>query len=142
MLKMVTLGLEHVVVFIFNLPPSTPGLCHLGHVLRTETVIGDKGIVIELCARFGVDHGDLKPINRERVLTGLKQHIIDEAIECHFRHRTMPTALFTLHHDTLGLPKSQTFIKLGMRVRLTHQDKVETMVESQCTKRSGLKTTL
>jgi hypothetical protein len=46
MLKMVALGLEHVVVFVFNLPPSTTGLCHLCHVLRAETVIGDKGIVI------------------------------------------------------------------------------------------------
>ena len=46
MLKMVALGLEHVVIFVFNLPPSTTGVGHLGHVLCTETVIGDKGIVI------------------------------------------------------------------------------------------------
>src|SRR5215813_829000 len=103
MLEMVPLGLEHVVVFVFNLPPSTTGLCHLGHVLHTKTVIGDKGIVIELCARFGVDHGDLNPIDRERLLTVLKQHIIDEAIERHFCHRTIPAALFTVHHDILGL---------------------------------------
>src|SRR6266699_5769760 len=84
---------------------------------------------------LGLEHGDLNPIDRERLLTVLKQHIIDEAIERHFCHRTIPAALFTLHHDLLGLPKGQPFIKLGMRVRLTHQDKVETMVESQGTKR-------
>src|SRR5262245_15042456 len=44
---------------IFNLPPSTTSLRHLGHVRHTETVIGDKGVVIELCARFGIDDGHL-----------------------------------------------------------------------------------
>ena len=63
MFEMVALGLEHVVVFVFNLPPSTTGLGHLGHVLCTETVIGDKSIVIELCARFGIAYGYLAPID-------------------------------------------------------------------------------
>src|SRR4029434_8083113 len=52
-----------------------------------------------------------------------------------FRQASLPTTLFTLGDCTLGLPKGQAFIKLGMRVRLTHQDKVETLVESQRTKR-------
>ncbi len=135
MFEMVALGLKHVVVFVFNFPPSTTGLCHLCHILRTETVIGDKGVVIELLARFGIDHGHLDPIDRECVLTVLQQDIIDEAIACHFRQATLPATLFILGDGTLRLPKGQAVIKLGMRVRLTHQDKVETLVESQRTKR-------
>src|SRR5256885_4662075 len=134
MFEMVALGLEHVVVFVFNLPPSTPGLGHLGHVRHTETVIGDKGVVIELFARFGIDHGHLDPIDRERWLPVLQQDILDEVIADHFRQATLPVTLFILGDCTLGLPKGQAFIKLGMRGRLTHQDKVEPLMESQRTK--------
>ena len=135
MFEMVALGLEDVVVFVFNLPPSTAGLGHFGHVCHTETVIGDKGVVVELCGRFGIDYGHLDPIDRERVLTVLQQDLIDEAIDGHFRQTPFPTPLFTLGDGTLGLPKGQAFIQLGMRIRLTHQDKVETLVERQRTKR-------
>src|SRR5437879_8520168 len=135
MFEMVALGLEHVVVFVFNLPPSTTGLCHLGYVRRTETVIGDKGVVIELCTRFGIDHGHLDPIDRERVLPVLQQDIIDEAIDCHFRQATLPTTMFTLGDCALSLPKGQAFIKLSMGVRLTLQEKVRTLVESKSTTR-------
>src|SRR5687768_13698485 len=128
MLEMVALGFEHVVVFVFTLPPSTTGLCYLCHIVCTETVIGDKRIVIELLARFGVDHGDLDPIDRERLLTILQQDIIDEAIEGHFCQATLPLTLFTLAHRILSLPKGQAVIKLGMRIRLTHQDEVETLL--------------
>src|SRR5215475_2831098 len=135
MLEMVAFGLEDVVVFVFNLPPSTTSLSHLGHVRHTETMIGDKGVVIELCARFGIDYGHLDLIDRERMLPALQQDLIDEAIEGHFCHTPRPTTLFTLRDCTLGLPKGQAFIQLGMRIRLTHPDKVEPLVESQCTKR-------
>jgi hypothetical protein len=93
MFEMVAFGLEHVVIFIFNLPPSTTGVCHLCHVLRAEPVIGDKGVVIELFARFGIGHGHLDPIARERGLTILQQDIIDEAIACYFRKASRPTSL-------------------------------------------------
>jgi hypothetical protein len=63
MLKMVALGLEYVVIVVFNLPPSTTGLGHLDRMLCTETVIGDKGIVIELFTRFGIAHGHLAPMD-------------------------------------------------------------------------------
>ena len=43
---------------------------------------------------------------------------------------TLPVTLCTLGDCPLGLPKGPAFIKLGMRVRLTHQDKVETLGES------------
>ena len=43
--------------------------------------------------------------------------------------------LCTWGDGPLGLPQGQALIQLGMRIRLTHQDKVETLVESQRTKR-------
>jgi hypothetical protein len=98
-------------------------------------VIGDKGIVIQLFARFGIDHGHLDPIDQSRVLPGLQQDIIDEALEGHFRHAPLPATLFMVGDGTLDLPKGQAFIQLRMRVRLPHQDKVETLLESQRTKR-------
>ena len=135
MLEMGALGLEHVVVFVCNLPPSPTGLCHLCHVLRTEPVMSDKGMVIELFARFGIDHNHLDPMDRERLLPLLQQDILDEARDGHCRQAPLPATLCTVGDGTLGLPKGQACIKLGRRVRLTHQDKVETLRESQRTQR-------
>jgi hypothetical protein len=135
LLEMVALGLEHVVVFVFNLPPSTTGLCPLCHVLRTEPVIRDKGMVREWCARFGMDHDPLDPIDRERVLPRLQPDIIDEALEGPFRQAPLPATLCTLGDCTLGLPKGPACIQLGMRVRLTHQAKVDPLLESPRPKR-------
>src|SRR5919108_1129545 len=96
MLEMVAFGLEDIVVFVFNLPPSTTGVGHLCHVLCAEPVIGDKGVVVELCTRCGIDYGHLDPIDRERMLTALQQDLIDEAINGYFRHPPLPATLFTL----------------------------------------------
>ena len=56
----------------------------------------------------------LDPIDRERMLPALQQDLIDEAIEGHFGHTPRPTTLFILSDCTLGLPKGQAFIQLGM----------------------------
>ena len=135
MLQMVARGLEHVVMFVCNLPPSPTGLGHLGHVLCTETVLGEKGIGRELCARFGMEHGQRDPMDCSRLCPVLQQHIIDEARESHCRQATVPATLRTLGKGSLRLPKGQAFRELGMRVRLTHQDTVETLLESQRAKR-------
>src|SRR5262249_52010010 len=111
MLEMVAFGLEDVVVFVFNLPPSTTSVGHLGHVRHTEMMIGDKGVVRELCARCGIDDGHLDPIDRERMLPALQQDLIDEAIEGHFCPTPRPTTLFVWSDGTLGLPKGQTVIQ-------------------------------
>src|SRR2546425_9599772 len=53
-LQMVALGLEHVVVFVFDFPAPTPRLSHLGDIFSAHTVIGDQAIVIELFARVAM----------------------------------------------------------------------------------------
>ena len=68
MLQVIALGLEHIVVLVLTLPPPATGLCHLCHVVRTDTVVGDKRVVIELFTRFGVSDGDFNPVDRERLL--------------------------------------------------------------------------
>src|SRR5215510_13492880 len=67
MLKLGALGLEHGVLVVCTLPPSTTGVGSLGHGLCTETVMGEKGIVLELCARFGIAHGQLDPMDGSRM---------------------------------------------------------------------------
>lgn len=80
MLEMIAFGLEHVVVFVFHLPPSTPGLGHLRHIFRAETVVGNKRSVGELCARFGIRSSALDPSDGERLLPVLAPNVIDEAL--------------------------------------------------------------
>src|SRR5215510_9136315 len=79
MLKLGALGLEHGVLVVCTLPPSTTGVGSLGHGLCTETVMGEKGIVLELCARFGIAHGQLDPMDGSRMFPVLQQDLIDEA---------------------------------------------------------------
>src|SRR3989454_7125148 len=68
-LQMVTLGLEHVVVFVFDLPPPTTRLRNVYNVVIPQAMIGDTAIVIELFARFGIDDRDLEPIDRQGIVT-------------------------------------------------------------------------
>ena len=60
-LQMVPLGLEHVVVFVFDLPAATTRLRNRHNVVIVQAMIGDTAIVIELFARFGIDDRDLEP---------------------------------------------------------------------------------
>ncbi len=59
-LDMIAFGLEHVVVFVFHFPSTTARLPKLGNVVIADLVVGDKAVMIELFARFGVYLGDLK----------------------------------------------------------------------------------
>ena len=66
---MVALGLEHVVIFVFDLPAPTARLRNVHDVVRRQAMIGDTAIVIELFARFGIDDRDLEPIDRQGIVT-------------------------------------------------------------------------
>jgi len=134
MLQMVALRLEHVVVFVFDFPASAPRLRHLRDVLRRNLVIGDKAIVVELFTRVGVHHRDLAPIDGEGLGPLVEEHVIDKAIQPHFREAAIPVAAFTDGDTIMGLPKGKTLVQLGMGIRFTHKDEVEALVQRQGTK--------
>ena len=58
MLQMIAFGLEHVVIFVFDLPSPATRLRNGHHGVRRQAMIGDIAVVIELLARFGVDDGE------------------------------------------------------------------------------------
>ena len=134
MLDMVTLGLEHVVVFVFDLPPATTCSGNLGNVFLAYVMIGDKAVVVKLfpCLPMHLDH--LKPIHRQGVRTATQEHIVDIAIQYDVRHATTTLAAFDLLDGTCLLPKRQTLIECGMRFGLARQDEVEAVFESTLTK--------
>jgi len=134
-LDMVAFGLEHIVVFVCDLPPPTACLRSLRNVVSRDLVIRDKAIVVELFARLGVDHGDLEPIDRQGLLPVEEEHIIQEAIQGHFREAAIPMTAFTRGKATVGVPKGDTLGQLGMGIGLAHQDEVEAFGERSGTKR-------
>ncbi len=66
--QMISLGLERVVVFIFNLPASTPSNNNTTNILFAYFEIGDKRIMIDLFALRG--NGDLSPIHLRPTVHG------------------------------------------------------------------------
>jgi hypothetical protein len=116
---MVPLRLEYIVVFVFDFPPPTTRLRHLHNVVIAQTMIGNTAIVIELFARFSIDHRDLEPIDRQRIVTTAQAHVVDIAHPCDFREATIPVASFTLGYPIVGLPKRQALSERGMGVGLT-----------------------
>ena len=62
-LYMVALGLEHIVVFVFDLLAPPTRSRNVSNIVGRQAMIGDTAIVIELFARFGVDDGDVEPID-------------------------------------------------------------------------------
>jgi hypothetical protein len=134
-LQMVALGLEDVVIFVFDLPASTARLRGVRDVVGAQAMIGDKAIVIEWFARFGMHDRDREPIDRQGIVTTTPEHVIDVPIQAHFRAPAMPTAAFKLGHPVVGLPKRQPLRERGMGVRLARQDAVQALWQGQGTKR-------
>src|SRR6266516_7387123 len=94
MLSLVALGLEHMVVFVFALPPPTARLHNRRDVLSRDAVMGEKALVVELFARGGVDHRDLEPMDRHGILPLEQEHVIERAIHGHCRAAAMPVTAF------------------------------------------------
>jgi hypothetical protein len=80
MLDMIALRLEHVVIFVFDLPPPPTGLGKVGHVVICYGMIGDKAVVVELFAGGRMDRGDLEPIARQSTFATSQEHLVDIAI--------------------------------------------------------------
>src|SRR5215510_14007310 len=76
-LQMVALGLEHVVIFVFDLPAPPTRLRHVYHVVRRQAMVADTAIVIELFARGGIDHRDVKPIDRQGIVSPASNYVVD-----------------------------------------------------------------
>src|SRR5215813_7944623 len=101
-LQMVAFGLEDVVLFVFALPASTARVRDVRDVVRVQAMIGDKAVVIELFARFGIDYRALEPIDRQSIVTTTQEYVIDVTIHRHFREAAVPTPSFTLDHTVVG----------------------------------------
>jgi len=97
-------------------------------------VIGDKAVVVELFARFGVDHHDVKPIDRQGIFPVEQEHVLERAIHGHFREAAIPVTAFTRGDAVVGVPKGYTFVQLGMGIGLAHQNEVEALCQCQGTK--------
>ena len=67
--QIIALGLEHVGVFVCDLPPPTPRLCNVHRVVSREAMIGETARVRQVFARFGVDDGEVEPMDRHGIVT-------------------------------------------------------------------------
>src|SRR5215831_5354714 len=134
MLQMVPFGLKHIVIFVFDLPASTPCVGDGPDVVRAQAMIGDKAVVIQLFARFGIDDCDLEPMDRQGRVTPTQEDVVDVAHQRCFRVASIPPASFVLGHATRSLPAGPALVELGMGVGLARQDEVAPVVEDQRTK--------
>src|SRR5215510_153096 len=133
-LQMVAFGLEDVVLFVFALPASTARVRDVRDVVRVQAMIGDKAVVIELFARFGIDYRALEPIDRQSIVTMTQAHVIEVAIVPHFREAAIPMATFKCGNPVVGLPKRQPLRERGMGVGFARQDEVKALGQGQRTK--------
>jgi len=127
------LGLEHLVVFVCDLPPATPCLRHGPRVVSRQVVLGHTGIVLPWFACGGVDDGDGAPMDRQGLVTASPEPVMEGAPHRHFREAPMPGVPCTLGLRLVGLPKRQTRLALGMGVRLARPDAVATMLSPERT---------
>src|SRR5215471_21651737 len=97
-LQMVPFGLEHVVIFVFDLPAPTSCVGYGCNVVRAQAMIGDKAVVIQLFTRFGIDHGDLAPIDRPGIVPTTQEDVIDVTLHRHCREAAVPSPSCPLGH--------------------------------------------
>ena len=127
-LQMIAFGLEHVVVFVFDLPAPTTRLRNVHHVVNRQAMMGDRAMVLPLFTRFGMDDRAVAPMDRPGIGTTAQEHVVDVPPQRHCRAAPMPAASFTRGHPVGGLPKRQALIERGMGVGLTRQDEGKTVV--------------
>ncbi len=132
-LSLVALGLEHMVVFVFALPPPPARLHNRRDVLSRDAVMGEKAVVVEWCARGGVDHRDLEPMDRHGILPVAQEHVMAHAIQGHCRAAAMPVTAFTRGDAIVGWPKGDALGQLGRGIGLAHQDAIAALCQRQGT---------
>ena len=134
-LQMVALGLEDVVMLVFDLPAPAARLRNVHNMVSRQAMIGDKMVVRELFTRGGTHDHELEPIDRHGIVTTAQQPVIAIPIPHHVREAAMPTAAFKLGDTVVGVPKRQPLIERGMGVGLAHQDAVKALLAGSGTKR-------
>ena len=79
-LEMIPVMLEGIVVLVFGLPARPAGSHDGRHGLFAETMIGDKGVVVQ--QRLGVvaRDDDFTPVHRDGIRTVAQEHIVDKAL--------------------------------------------------------------
>src|SRR5262245_28377125 len=127
-LQMLACGLEHVVVFVCELPAPPPRLGHRHHVSGGQAMIGDTAMVIELLARFGIDDRDREPIDRQGIGTPAPEYLVEVAHHRYFRAAPIPVVLCTCSPSVVGLPKRSALIECGMGVGLARKDAMALML--------------
>jgi len=66
--QMVPLGLEHVGVFVVDLPAPATRLCNVHNVVSRQRMSGETTIVLQLFARFGMDDSEVEPMDRPGIV--------------------------------------------------------------------------
>jgi hypothetical protein len=127
--KMRAFRFAHVVIFVFALPPSTTCLGALRDVLSAQAMVGDKASVIELCACFRLDDGDLAPVHGQGIRAAAQGNVSEVALPHDCRKTAIAVAAFHGFDGVIGLPKGQALLEGGMGVGLAHKDAVESVVQ-------------
>ncbi len=78
--KMVALGFEHIVVFVFCLPATSTRTHHPWNRLGIEWMVSYKGIVIKHFAISLTGKGQFAPVDPQVRLGVSQRHLIDIAV--------------------------------------------------------------
>jgi len=96
----------------------TPCLCDSHAVVCAQAMMGAKAVGIPWCARVGLAHRALDPMDRQGLVTTTPEDVMEVTIHRHVREAAVPTASFALDHRVVGLPEGQPLIDRGMGIRL------------------------
>lgn len=91
-IKMITFGLEDVVIFIFNFPTSPSDINKRDDGLSREVMIGCKGVVVELFTGFAVGDGHFAPINQQGIHATPEGNILNETTGDNFGEAAIKAA--------------------------------------------------
>ena len=128
---MIALGLEDMVVFMFDFPPPPPRLGSVGPVGLREGMSGENAVVGELFARFGMGRGALDPIDRQGPCATAEDDVIARAIDRDGCAAAVPAMSCHRGDGRRVLPKGHALIARGRRIGLAHTEEVAALLSSQ-----------
>ena len=131
--QVIAFGLEHIVILIFDFPAG-PAIAHDGFDGGlADLKIGDKGIFVGLFPAILAHDHHFTPIHPQGASFCIQSYLVGKAIGRDFSILAYPAPDNFAFQDLVGGQKSDGLIEIRMRVRLAHQNEMETLVSDGLT---------
>ena len=122
--KMIALGLQYIVVLVFNSPACAP-VSHNGFDgCFGDFKIGGESVLVDQFASIFAGEGQFAPVDLQCRLVSTQSKLVGIAIGADFSVASKPFSYNFRPSNSLSSQKINGFVQVGMRIRLADQNEM------------------